>query len=239
MAINFIPAAAPNRRNLDNNSRGPSSSDQVVKKLKEGIQAGRYVPGQRLIEADLTSEFQVSRGTVREALNRLCAEGLVELVPHRGAYIRSLMRRDVYDILLVVEQLASLAARLAAEAIDQGNNRKDLAQAFERVMAFREHPEGLPLALARAAFYDMLVRIGGNRELARTMPLMQIHLLRMQVHQYMSRQDREQQFAEYEALAQHVLNGDARQAENAMRNHLRRTRKRIEHLPDEVFATEF
>ena len=64
---------------------GLSSPDQVVAALIRGLQAGRYVPGQRLIEADLTKELKVSRGPVREALKRLAAEGLVSLIPHRGA----------------------------------------------------------------------------------------------------------------------------------------------------------
>lgn len=235
--MDLAPQVGARERDRKSSAHGPSSPDQITTRLIEGIQAGRYVPGQRLIEADLTAEYGVSRGTVREALSRLAAEGLIHLVPHRGAYIRSLTRTDVNDILLVVERLASLAARLAAEAIGQGRNRADFTRAYEGVVAFRDHIEGLPLAQARTAFYDTLIRIGGNRELARAMPLMHIHLLRMQVQQYMSAEDRAQQFTEYDAVAEHILKGDQRQAEAMMRDHLRRTRLRIERLPDEVFPS--
>ena len=80
-------------------NRSRSFDDQVVAALIRGLQDGRYVPGQRLIEADLTKELKVSRGPVREALKRLAAEGLVSLIPHRGAYIRALTRDEVHDML--------------------------------------------------------------------------------------------------------------------------------------------
>ena len=90
-----------------------SSPEQVAETLLDGIKGGRFVPGQRLIEADLTAELGVSRGPVREALKHLAAEGLIHLIPHRGAYIRKLTRRQAIDILVIQETLTALAARLA------------------------------------------------------------------------------------------------------------------------------
>ncbi|HLB06977.1 MAG TPA: GntR family transcriptional regulator, partial [Alphaproteobacteria bacterium] len=216
-------------------AHGPSSVDRMFAKLIAGIQAGRYVPGQRLIEGDLTAEFGLSRGTVREALARLAAEGLIELVPHRGAYIRILTRQDVHDMLLVVERLASLAAYLAAKAIDKRPNRVAFEDAYARVRALQAHPEGLGAVQARTKFYEVLMAASGNRELARTMPLMHVHLLRMQFHQFMRPKDRQAQFAEYDALARNILAGSPERAEAAMRRHIQRTRRRLERLPDEFF----
>jgi len=64
----------------------------VVDAIVSGIRLGRFVPGQKLVEADLTESIGVSRGPVREALKRLAAEGIVSLTRHRGAYIRVLTR---------------------------------------------------------------------------------------------------------------------------------------------------
>ena len=75
----------------------------------------------------------------------------------------------------------------------------------------------------------------GNRELARTMPLMHVHLLRMQFHQFMRPKDRQAQFAEYDELARNILAGSPERAEAAMRRHIQRTRRRLERLPDEFF----
>ena len=60
----------------------------VFEGIVRGLYEGRYVAGQRLVEADIVQTFGVSCGSVREALNRLAAEGTVVLEPHRGARIR-------------------------------------------------------------------------------------------------------------------------------------------------------
>ncbi len=215
---------------------GPSSPDQVVTALIRGLQAGRYVPGQRLIEADLTRELKVSRGPVREALKRLAAEGLVSLIPHRGAYIRALARDEVHDMLLVQEMLTGLAARLAAAAIGEGRGRDEFEGAYQRLLTHRERADGIAFLEERSRFYGTMIRIGGNRELGRMMPAMQIHLLRMQFHQHLTPKDRARQFEEYDALVKAILTGNQNEAEKLTRQHIRRTRLSIERLPDEAFA---
>jgi DNA-binding GntR family transcriptional regulator len=217
---------------------GPSSPDQVVHALTEGLRSGLYVPGQRLIEADLTSELKLSRGPIREALKRLSAEGLVSLIPHRGAYIRKLTRREVHDILVIQESLTGLAARLATEHIDEDDNRDQFQAEFTRLMSFRDGHDTMAFLEERSRFYRILVSIGGNQELSRFVPTMQLHLLRMQFQQHLTHADRKRQFKEYETIAAFVLGSNAGKAETVMRQHVRKTRLAIERLPDEAFAGE-
>jgi DNA-binding GntR family transcriptional regulator len=216
---------------------GPSSPDQVVAALIRGLQDGRYVPGQRLIEADLTKELKVSRGPVREALKRLAAEGLVSLIPHRGAYIRALARDEVHDMLVVQEMLTGLAARLAAAVINDGRNCEEFREAYQRLLAFRDRADGIAFLEERSRFYGTMIRIGGNRELRRMMPALQLHLLRMQFHRHLTPKDRARQFEEYDALVKAILDNQPNEAERLTRQHIRRTRLSIERLPDEAFAS--
>ena len=109
-----------------------------------GIEKGRFVPGQRIIEADLTRELKVSRGPVREAFKRLAGEGVLVLSKHRGAFIRAQTREEVLNMMSVLEVLSGLAAKLAASHIDEGDNRKRLQAAFAAAM--REGKDGEPLA---------------------------------------------------------------------------------------------
>jgi DNA-binding GntR family transcriptional regulator len=204
--------------------------------LIDGLKSGRYVPGQRLIEADLTSELKLSRGPIREALKRLAAEGLVSLIPHRGAYIRKLTRREVHDMLVIQESLTGLAARLATNRIEEGDNRNRFEAEFARLMSFRDGHDTMAFLEERSRFYRTLVSIGGNQELSRFVPTMQLHLLRMQFQQHVTPSDRKRQFKEYETLAAFVLGDNAGKAETIMRQHVRRTRLAIERLPDEAFA---
>lgn len=214
-----------------------SSPDLVAQALLEGIKSGRYVPGQRLIEADLTVELEVSRGPVREALKRLAAEGVVRLIPNRGAYIRKLTRREVTDILTIQETLTALAARLAAENIAQGDNRARFQDAYDRLIGSRDRPDASAVLDERARFYETLVRIGDNRELPRFVPIPQTNLLRTQMSQFVSTRDRERQYKEYESLAKHILAGNAAGAETLMQRHIRNTRLSIERLDDTAFAS--
>ena len=87
------------------------------------------MPGQRLIEADLTRDYQVSRGPVREALKRLAAEGVLTLTRHRGAYVRALSRAEVRDSLMVLEVLVGLMAKLAAKHISESDNAAKMREA--------------------------------------------------------------------------------------------------------------
>jgi DNA-binding GntR family transcriptional regulator len=107
--------------------------DFVVDEIREGILSGRYAPGQRLIGRDLTEYVGFSRGPVREALRRLSAEGLIEIVPNRGAVVRHLTRKQVEDLFVVRKNLEGLAARLAAERIHEGKNRALFSEVWEKV----------------------------------------------------------------------------------------------------------
>lgn len=212
-----------------------SSPDLVVDAIVRGLRAGRYVPGQRLIEADLSADTGVSRGPVREALKRLAAEGVIVLTPHRGAYIRALTREEVRDTLVVLETLTGLTARLAARRIGTGGSRRRFEAALAHLLGFRDRGDGIAFLDARRSFYDTLIEIGGNRELKRIMPLMQIHLLRLQFQSYVTPRDRIRQFQEYEALAEAVLAGNPARAERLTRLHIRRTRISLSRLPDAAF----
>jgi DNA-binding GntR family transcriptional regulator len=86
---------------------------QLVESIVDGVMAGQYVQGQRLIAADLAEQFGVSRAPVREALHVLAGEGVVELLPNRGARIRRLSILDRLDFLEFTEALLVLGVRLA------------------------------------------------------------------------------------------------------------------------------
>jgi DNA-binding GntR family transcriptional regulator len=228
VALELDAAASP--------TESTSCPDLVVNAIIRGVQTGRLVPGQRLVEADLTHNLGVSRGPVREALKRLAAEGFVTLTRHRGAFVRALSREEVRDILMVLEALTGLVARLAAQHIGEGNNRASFHSEYEKLSRFRDRDDGIAFLDQRRDFYDSLIRIGGSRELQRLMPLTQIHLLRLQFQSYVTSQQREQQFQDYEAIWRAVLDGDQELAERVTRLHIKRARIALGRLPDGAFA---
>jgi len=217
-------------------SSEPSSPRRVMDAIINGINKGRYVPGQRLIEADLTRELGVSRGPVREAFKLLSGEGVLVLSKNRGAYVQAQSRREVKDTLVVLEVLAGLAAKLAARHIDEGDNRKVFTRVFKEAISHGEGGETQAFLESRRRFYDVLYDIGGNRELRGILPRMRITLMRLQFQAFVSRKQHESQLRELRAIAESVLEGDPKKAERTAKSHLRRRRLSLTTLPEEAYA---
>lgn len=211
-------------------SHPPSSPDLIFREIVQGLYNGTYVPGQRLVEIDLTQRWGVSRGTVREALNRLAAEGIVVLNRHRGAAIRILDRAEMQDILAVLETMIGMAAQLAAQRIDHGTNRARFTERFEALLAFRRRPDSFELLQARNRFYRTLSVVGGNRELQALMSRMHVHLLRVQLRALHAGLVIER-FDDYARIGNAVLAGDARRAELAARRHVRAISEVLNSVP--------
>lgn len=92
-----------------------SLPEQIAGKLSERIVSGAYAPGQRIMEQALAGEFTVSRGPIREALRMLERDGLVTILPRRGAIVTDLSIEEVKEIFDVRAMLNGLRDRLVAE----------------------------------------------------------------------------------------------------------------------------
>ncbi len=94
-----------------------SLHDEAIARLRDLIVRGELRPNERLGERELCERFAISRTPLREALKVLAAEGLVELLPHRGARVASLTRADIQNLFEVMASLESLSGELAAARI--------------------------------------------------------------------------------------------------------------------------
>lgn len=111
-----------------------TASDQVLSTILEGLVNGSYKPGQKVNARQLSEDLQVSIVPVREALHILAGEGVIDLLPMKGARIRSMNPEEVANWWQIFGGLAVVGVRGAAEKIDQGDNR---AQIIERMDAIR------------------------------------------------------------------------------------------------------
>ncbi|MBU3066314.1 GntR family transcriptional regulator [Nocardia sp. NEAU-G5] len=75
-----------------------STAEMIADRLREAIMRGTLAPGAQLVEADLAAQFDVSRGPVREAMQRLVSEGLLHSIRHRGIFVIELTQDDVIDV---------------------------------------------------------------------------------------------------------------------------------------------
>jgi DNA-binding GntR family transcriptional regulator len=230
-----VPTHRSNKKSAKPHSL--SSPDRVVAALTDGIRAGRFVPGQRLVEGDLTHSLGVSRGPVREALKRMSAEGVVTLTLHRGAYIRAMQRDEATKILMVLEVLTGLAASLAAETVQQNADdyKQKMKDAFDHLKHIHDNGSMVSYLDERRHFYDTVIEIGGNEQIARILPTMQIHLLRMQFKSYWTSEENDDRFNDYSLITAAILQGNPKKAERQMRMHIRRIRAGVARLPDAAF----
>lgn len=94
-----------------------SLTGRVFHHVREDILSGRYQDNEELKEKVISSELGVSRTPVREAMRQLELEGLITIVPNKGAYVTGISPEDIHDIYMIRSYLEGLAARLACDHI--------------------------------------------------------------------------------------------------------------------------
>lgn len=198
---------------------GDSAVVIVWRAILQGLYEARFLPGQRLTEAELTREFKVSRSSVREALNRLAAEGVVEIHRHRGATIRSADAGEMFDALELLQVMAGHAARTAALRIADGGNARLAKQALVRVRSTSDGLAGFDLAREQNNFYRTLIQLAGNSELRRLLPRLHMHFLRIELNPHQSIRAI---FDDYADILEAILSGNPYDSERAMRAHIGR-----------------
>jgi len=213
-----------------------SSTDRVVNHITAGILAGRYVPGQRLVEADLTRALRVSRGPVREAFRRLDALGILSRTMHRGACVRTLSRAEAVDLMIAIEGIDILTSRLAATAVKDRTGGRHLLALKRALRPYRDRAYDLAgMPQKRQQFYDLLIAITGNSQLPSLFPTMRIQLLRLQTQSYRGAGGRNADVDDFAAVARAVLAGDPAAAERASAAHDKRVLRVLLEMPDEAF----
>ncbi|HWF71944.1 MAG TPA: GntR family transcriptional regulator [Solirubrobacteraceae bacterium] len=144
----------------------PSASltDSIAGLLRERIVSGRFEPGERLVEAEIARQLQISRGPVREALAQLRAEGLVIDRPRRGSFVAELTMNDVREIYELRAALEGRAARLLIERDDRAA-LAELGVIIDAMKAATEIDDRDGFADLDTRFHTELCRLSGNRRL--------------------------------------------------------------------------
>lgn len=202
-------------------------ADHVTEKLEQLILSGRYGPGEKIREAVLAEELNVSRGPLREAIRTLEGRRLLERTPRSGVQVVGLSRDDLEKILITREALEGMAARLAAEnmsvseinALRQTVKRQEESASDEISSMFSGGPD--------TDFHRMIADGSRNRWLANMLVKDVYSLLRLYRLQAARRPDVSHSLAEHHAIIDKIHARDSDGAEIAMRDHLRRSRKRI------------
>jgi DNA-binding GntR family transcriptional regulator len=109
--------------------------EQVAARLRELLVEGSIAPGAKLNERELAERLSVSRTPLREAIKMLAAEGLVELLPNRGAVAVSLDEQDVFNTFEVMAELEGMSGELAAQRVTDAELSEIKALHYEMLAA--------------------------------------------------------------------------------------------------------
>jgi DNA-binding GntR family transcriptional regulator len=147
----------------------------AVRTIRESIFGGDLRPGQPLREVDLSKSLNVSRGTVREALLRLQEDGLVEVIPFRGAFVTNLSARTAIEVYTLRAELEAFAVRLAIRDRAYTDNHVADLEAIVKRLEELEAQGGDPYGTLEAdlAFHRGICRPCDHRLLLETLGRLQ------------------------------------------------------------------
>jgi len=143
-------------------------SVQVAERIRDDILSGALAPGAQLNEMEMALEFGVSRGPLREAMQRLIQEGLLRSEPHRGVFVPDFTEADMADIYFVRATLEAAAVRRIVAGDRRGAVAEHLtaiAEGMDRAMKAGDWGAGGELDFA---YHRALVDAAGSDRLSRT-----------------------------------------------------------------------
>ena len=194
-----------------------SNSDYAA--LREAIVRGDLAPNARLVEADLGTTYEMSRGAVRTALIRLEQEGLVVREPNKGARVRRVSDDEAVEILEVRAVLEGLAVRLTAQRIDEAGAAR-LRACLARQRELLEQGDLLGASDANADLHAALLELSGHGTALRLILALNSQTVRYQYRTILIPGRSAASVEEHAAIVGAVVAGDSDRAEQAMRTHL-------------------
>ena len=204
----------------------PRLHDEVTARLRDLIVQNRIRPGERVPELEVAAQLGVSRTPVREALKVLAAEGLVEMLPLRGAIVRAFSAKDAQDMLRVIALLESFAAREACAATQAEIDAVlDLHAQMRRHFERRERE---PYFALNQRFHEQVVALSGNDTLAGMHATLAQRMRRIRYVGNSVPDNWSSAMAEHERMAEALAARDAEAMASAMHEHLMNTWPRIE-----------
>lgn len=194
-------------------------SDSVKAELLDDIMSGKYKPGDRLVESQIAKSMGISQSPVREALRDLVAMRFVELLPHKGARVRQMDRREFLEIYPVRAALEELAGTLAVGHIEECAD--DLEEAISMMEKAFEARDPREMAQWDVRFHRAILEATGNQILIETWSSLMIEARTyLTLSNLMSLQPELDLAARHRPIVEALHSGDPVVAGRVMRSHV-------------------
>ena len=193
--------------------------DVVFNTLRQAILRGELKPGERLMEIQLANKLGVSRTPIREAIRKLELEGLVLMIPRKGAEVAEITEKSLKDVLEIRRALEDLAVRLACEKITK-EDLKELKKAgdeFKKVLKSQDITE---VAEADVRFHDVIYMATDNPKLIQLLNNFREQMYRFRVEYLKKDEVRPQLLAEHDEIIKYITEGNKEEASRVVTRHI-------------------
>lgn len=193
--------------------------DVVFHTLRQAILRGELKPGERLMEIQLANKLGVSRTPVREAIRKLELEGLVLMIPRKGAEVAEITEKSLKDVLEVRRALEELAVKIACERMDGGqiDELKEAAEEFERTL---QSGDVTKYAEADMQFHDVIYLATENQRLIQLLNNLREQMYRFRVEYLKKKECHGKLLAEHQELIRDIENRDKDAASRMVCTHI-------------------
>ena len=200
--------------------------DVVFNTLRQAILRGELQPGERLMEIQLAQRLGVSRTPVREAIRKLELEGLVLMIPRRGAEVAEITRQDLEDVLEVRAALEELAVKDACEHItdEQLQDLKKAANVFKRSL---EGTDLVACAEADIHFHEIIYAATNNKRLVQMLNNLREQMYRYRMENLKDKRTYRTLVEEHDAIRRALKKHDKEKAGAAINVHIENQRRSI------------
>jgi len=200
--------------------------DVVFNTLRQAILTGELEPGERLMEIHLANKLGVSRTPIREAIRKLELEGLVTMVPRRGAEVAQITEKSMNDVLEVRRALDALCVELACDRI----SRQELEQLKKACDGFEEAVKTKDIkkiAQADVELHNIIVRATGNQRLIQLVNNLSEQMYRYRFEYIKDSSQHERLVEEHRVIYQSIMQKDKETASLAAKTHIDNQEKSI------------
>jgi DNA-binding GntR family transcriptional regulator len=194
--------------------------DEITNQLRDMIVEGGLKPGQKVPEPELCQRFGVSRTPLREALKVLAAEGILQLLPNRGAVVAKITDEEIEQIFPIMGALEALAGELACERMTVEDLEK-LRRLHKAMIGHYRRSEWLSYSKLNRAIHEAVFAAAGNPSLSALYQqlIIRIHAIRFVAKKSPARW--RQAVDEHEEMMEALERRDARKLARVMKVHLR------------------
>lgn len=196
--------------------------DEATERIRDMIVEGRLASGEWINENELCRQLQISRTPLREALKVLAAEGLVELVPRRGARVAKLTVREIVDLFEALGGVEGLAAELAAMRMS-GADLQQLRNLQVRIEQRHEARERLQYFHDNQELHQAIVRYSANSAFVDIHARLIARVRRARYQAILSKSRWAEAVEEHAHILAALESRDAKRAGELMRHHVART----------------